>query len=127
MKILDTLEQASVRVTLVDLKAGNLSWRSISSTGSACSGAARAGYFDLGLVHVIGPAIASMNEIGAGRQIHQRRRLRDCLQSHQRKRTSSSWVPQDLQALFRARERQGVFLPAEAQRDGLRTCSISRA
>lgn len=64
MKILDTLDTASVRVTLVDLKAGNLSLALDVFDRIGVFEAARAGYFDLGLVHVIGPAIASMNEIG---------------------------------------------------------------
>ncbi len=64
MKILDTLDTASVRVTLVDLKAGNLSLALDIFDRIGVFEAARAGYFDLGLVHVIGPAIASMNEIG---------------------------------------------------------------
>jgi hypothetical protein len=64
MKILDTLDTASVRVTLVDLRAGNLSLALDIFDRIGVFEAARAGYFDLGLIHVIGPAIASMNEIG---------------------------------------------------------------
>ena len=64
MKILDTLDTANVRLTLVDLKAGNLSMALDTFEKIGVLEAARAGYFDLGLVHVIGPAIASMDEIG---------------------------------------------------------------
>jgi hypothetical protein len=64
MKILDTLDTANVRLTLVDLKAGNLSMALDTFEKIGVFEAARAGYFDLGLVHVIGPAIASMDEIG---------------------------------------------------------------
>jgi hypothetical protein len=64
MKILDTLDTANVRLTLVDLKAGNLGRALETFEKIGVLEAARAGHFDLGLVHVIGPAIASMDEIG---------------------------------------------------------------
>jgi hypothetical protein len=63
MKILDTLDTANVRLTLVDLKAGNLGRALNTFEKIGVLEAARAGHFDLGLIHVIGPAIASMDEI----------------------------------------------------------------
>jgi hypothetical protein len=63
MKILDTLDTANVRLSLVDLKAGNLGKALDTFEKIGVLEAARAGHFDLGLVHVIGPAIASMDEI----------------------------------------------------------------
>ena len=63
MKVLDTLETAGVRVTFVDLKAGNLSIALDTFDRIGALEAARTGQFDLGLFHVIGSAIASLEEI----------------------------------------------------------------
>lgn len=63
MRLLDTLETASVKVTVVDLKAGNLSYALDIFERIGVLEAARAGQFDIGLLHVIGPAIASLQEI----------------------------------------------------------------
>lgn len=63
MKILDTLDTAGVRVTLVDLKAGNLSVALDTFDRIGALEAARTGQFDLSLFHVIGSAIASLEEI----------------------------------------------------------------
>lgn len=63
MKVLDTLDTASVKVTVVDLKAGNLSYALDIFERIGVLEAARAGQFDMGLIHVIGPSIASLQEI----------------------------------------------------------------
>jgi len=63
MKVLDTLDSSGVRVTLVDLKAGNLSIALDTFDRIGALEAARTGQFDLGLFHVIGSAIASLEEI----------------------------------------------------------------
>src|SRR5690349_1456773 len=63
MKVLDTLDTAGVRVTLVDLKAGNLSVALDTFDRIGALEAARTGQFDLALFHVIGSAIASLEEI----------------------------------------------------------------
>lgn len=63
MKVLDTLETASVKVTLVDLKAGNLSYALETFERIGVLEAARAGQFNLSLMHVLGPSIASLEEI----------------------------------------------------------------
>jgi hypothetical protein len=64
MKVLDTMETANVPVTIVDLKAGNLSYSLDLFERIGVLEAARNGMFTLGLVHVVGPSIASLDEIG---------------------------------------------------------------
>jgi hypothetical protein len=64
MKVLDTLDTANVRVTLVDLKAGNLSVALDTFDRIGALEAARNGQFGIGLFHVLGPAIASLEEVG---------------------------------------------------------------
>jgi hypothetical protein len=64
MKILDTMETANVPVTIVDLKAGNLSYALDIFEKIGVLEAARNGQFNLTLLHVIGPSIASLDEIG---------------------------------------------------------------
>jgi hypothetical protein len=63
MKLLDTMETANVPVTIVDLKAGNMSYALDMFERIGVLEAARAGVFNLGLFHVIGPSIASLDEI----------------------------------------------------------------
>ena len=64
MKVLDTMESAAVPVTVVDLKAGNLSYSLDLFERIGVLEAARNGMFTLGLMHVVGPSIASLDEIG---------------------------------------------------------------
>jgi hypothetical protein len=64
MKVLDTMETANVPVTVVDLKAGNLSYSLDLFERIGVLEAARNGVFNLGLAHVIGSSIASLDEIG---------------------------------------------------------------
>jgi hypothetical protein len=64
MKVLDTMETANVPVTIVDLKAGNLSYALDIFERIGVLEAARNGAFNLGLFHVVGPSIASLDEIG---------------------------------------------------------------
>ena len=63
MKVLDTLETSKVPVTVVDLKAGNLSYALDTFEKIGVLQAARDGMFELGLIHVVGPAIASLDEL----------------------------------------------------------------
>ncbi|MGB7203934.1 MAG: hypothetical protein WBD37_00505 [Anderseniella sp.] len=63
MKVLDTLETAKVPVTVVDLKAGNLSYALDTFEKIGVLQAARDGVFEMGLIHVVGPAIASLDEL----------------------------------------------------------------
>ena len=63
MKLLDTMETSNVPVTIVDLKAGNMTYALDLFERIGVLEAARAGAFNLGLFHVIGPSIASLDEI----------------------------------------------------------------
>jgi hypothetical protein len=64
MRVLDTMETANVPVTIVDLKAGNLSYSLDLFERIGVLEAARNGMFTMGLFHVVGPSIASLDEIG---------------------------------------------------------------
>lgn len=64
MKVLDTMETANVPVTLVDLKAGALSYALDIFERIGVLEAARSGQFTLGLFHIVGSSIASLDEIG---------------------------------------------------------------
>jgi hypothetical protein len=64
MKVLDTLDTANVPITLVDLKAGNMSYSLDLFERIGVLEAARSGQFSLGLFHIVGPSIASLDEIG---------------------------------------------------------------
>ena len=64
MRLLDTMESANVPVTVVDLKAGNLSYALDLFERIGVLEAARNGVFNMGLMHVVGPSIASLDEIG---------------------------------------------------------------
>jgi hypothetical protein len=63
MKVLDTLDSTDARVTLIDLKAGNLSLSLDTFDRIGVLEAARNGQFNLGLFHVVGSSIASLEEI----------------------------------------------------------------
>ncbi len=63
MKVLDTLDSTDARVTVIDLKAGNLSLSLDTFDRIGVLEAARAGQFNLGLFHVVGSSIASLEEI----------------------------------------------------------------
>ncbi len=64
MRLLDTMETSNVPVTIVDLKAGNLSYSLDLFERIGVLEAARNGMFTMGLFHVVGPSIASLDEIG---------------------------------------------------------------
>ena len=64
MRVLDTMETSNVPVTIVDLKAGNLSYSLDLFERIGVLEAARNGMFTMGLFHVVGPSIASLDEIG---------------------------------------------------------------
>ena len=63
MRILDTMDTAPEDVTVVDLKAGNLSAALDIFDRIGALQAARDGMFDLSLMHVVGPSIASLDEM----------------------------------------------------------------
>lgn len=64
MKVLDTMSSAAQKVTVVDLRAGALSTALDTFEKIGILEAARSGQFDLGLFHVVGPSIASLDEMG---------------------------------------------------------------
>ncbi len=63
MKVLDTLESASEKVTVVDFKAGALGRTLEIFERIGVFEAARDGMFDIGMFHVVGPAVASLDEL----------------------------------------------------------------
>ncbi len=63
MKILDTMEDASEKVTIVDFKAGALGRTLDIFERIGVFEAARDGQFDIGMFHVVGPAVASLDEL----------------------------------------------------------------
>jgi hypothetical protein len=63
MKVLDTMETAKVPVTIVDLRAGSLTYALDIFNKIGVLEAARDGMFNLCLIHVMAPSISSLNEI----------------------------------------------------------------
>lgn len=63
MKIIDTLVSSGSKVSIVDIRAGLLSPTLRALQDSGFFDAVRAGEFNFGLFHVIGPSIASLEEI----------------------------------------------------------------
>jgi len=63
MKILDTLSSNDARITLIDIKAGLLSNTLKAFQDSGFFDAVRAGDVSFGLFHVLGPSVASLDEI----------------------------------------------------------------
>jgi hypothetical protein len=63
MKIVDTLVSSGSKVSLLDIRAGLLSPTLRALQDSGFFDAVRAGEFNFGLFHVIGPSVASLEEI----------------------------------------------------------------
>lgn len=63
MKIIDTLVSSGSKVSIVDIRAGLLSPTLRALQDSGFFDSVRAGEFNFGLFHVIGPSIASLEEI----------------------------------------------------------------
>ena len=63
MKILDTLDTAAEKVTIVDFKAGALGRTLDIFERIGVFEAARDGQFDIAMFHVVGPAVASLEEL----------------------------------------------------------------
>jgi hypothetical protein len=63
MKILDTLETSEVKVSIIDVRAGLLSRTLQAMTDVGFFDAVRDGDFKFALFHVLGPSVASLNEI----------------------------------------------------------------
>lgn len=63
MKIIDTLHTSDVKVSIIDIRAGQLLGTLQSLQDIGFYEAVRAGEFNFGLFHVLGPSVASLNEI----------------------------------------------------------------
>ena len=63
MKVLDTLEKAPEKITIVDFKAGALGRTLDLFDKIGVFEAARADEFDIAMFHVVGPAVASLDEL----------------------------------------------------------------
>jgi hypothetical protein len=63
MKILDTLESSEVKVSIIDVRAGQLSRTLQAMTDVGFFDAVSEGEFKFALFHVLGPSVASLNEI----------------------------------------------------------------
>ena len=64
MKMLDTLASSDAQVSLIDISAGLLSRTLKAFTDVGFFDLVRAGELNFCLLHVVGPAVASLNEIG---------------------------------------------------------------
>jgi hypothetical protein len=64
MKMLDTLSTSQVKVSVIDIRAGLLSPTLKAFTDIGFFDFVRAGEFNFGLFHVVGPSVASLDEIG---------------------------------------------------------------
>jgi hypothetical protein len=63
MKILDTLQSSEPKVTIIDVRAGLLSRTLKAMTDIGFFEAVKEGDVNFGLFHVLGPSVASLNEI----------------------------------------------------------------
>jgi hypothetical protein len=64
MRMLDTLATSAVKVNLIDVRAGLLSRTLKAFTDVGFFDLVRSGDFNFGLFHVVGPSVASLDEIG---------------------------------------------------------------
>lgn len=63
IKILDTLNASDVKISIIDIRAGLLSTTLRAFEDVGFFDAVRAGEFNFGLFHVLGPSVASLDEI----------------------------------------------------------------
>jgi hypothetical protein len=63
MKLLDTLHSTDVKISVVDIRAGLLSNTLQALTDVGFFDMVRTGDFNFGLLHVVGPSVASLDEI----------------------------------------------------------------
>jgi hypothetical protein len=63
MKLLDTLHSTDVKISVVDIRAGLLSTTLQALTDVGFFDMVRSGDFNFGLLHVVGPSVASLDEI----------------------------------------------------------------
>ena len=119
MRILDTLNAAQVKVSVIDTRAGALARPCGRCATSASSTPSRQGEFSFTLFHVLGPSIASLDEIAevapyrAGRQLFPG-------QNHINDTNFFEWDPVTHRNISSKRESAGELDHSEAQRNGLR-------
>ena len=63
MKMLDTLQSADVKVSVIDIRAGLLSNTLQALTDVGFFDMVKSGEFNFGLLHVVGPSVSSLDEI----------------------------------------------------------------
>ncbi len=63
IKILDTLNASDIKISIIDIRAGLLSTTLKAFEDVGFFDAVRAGEFSFGLFHVLGPSVASLDEI----------------------------------------------------------------
>jgi hypothetical protein len=63
MKMLDTLHTSDVKVSVIDIRAGLLSNTLQALTDVGFFDMVKAGEFNFGLLHVVGPSVSSLDEI----------------------------------------------------------------
>jgi hypothetical protein len=63
MKILDTLSTSEVKISVIDIRAGQLSATLRAFTDVGFFDEVKSGTFNFGLFHVLGPSVASLEEI----------------------------------------------------------------
>jgi len=63
MKMIDTLATSEVKVSVIDIRAGLLSGTLQALTDVGFFDMVKAGEFNFGLLHVVGPSVASLDEI----------------------------------------------------------------
>jgi hypothetical protein len=63
MRMLDTLHSSDVKVSVIDIRAGLLSNTLQALTDVGFFDMVKAGEFNFGLLHVVGPSVASLDEI----------------------------------------------------------------
>jgi hypothetical protein len=64
MEMLDTLSTSQIKVSIIDVRAGLLSSTLKAFTDVGFFDFVRAGEFNFGLFHVVGPSVSSLDEIG---------------------------------------------------------------
>ena len=118
MKIFDTLNSSSPSVTVIDVRAGLLSPALASLRDIGFLDAAKSGQITFAVFHILGPSIASLDEIAETANFMQRREIfpgQELHQQHQLLRMG----PGDLQFLFPSHQGRHRAHHPQAQRNGL--------
>ena len=119
MKIFDTLNSSGTSVTVIDVRAGLLSPTLAALRDIGFLDAARSGQITFAVFHILGPSIASLDEIAETANFMDRREVlpgEELHQQHQLLRVGSG----DLQFLFPPHQECDRDHDSEAERNGLR-------